>query len=102
DKTKAVIEASSLRLRPILMTSIATLAAAVPPALNFGPGAETRIPMALGILGGVSVSTVLTLLVVPVLYEWLSPERKPLLPDEPDAKSGQKREHIFDDVMVQS
>ncbi len=74
-KREATLNAAAVRLRPILMTSIATMAAAIPPALNFGPGAETRIPMALSILGGVAVSTLLTLIVVPLLYEWLSPER---------------------------
>ena len=50
------------------MTSIATVAGAIPPALALGPGAETRIPMAVGVIGGVVVSTVLTLFVVPCAY----------------------------------
>jgi multidrug efflux pump len=69
---RAAIEASRLRLRPILMTSVATIAAAVPPALALGPGAESRIPMALVIIGGVAVSTFLTLFVVPCAYSLLS------------------------------
>jgi HAE1 family hydrophobic/amphiphilic exporter-1 len=50
------------------MTSFATIAAAVPPALAIGPGAEARIPLAVSIIGGVAVSTVLTLFVVPCVY----------------------------------
>ena len=57
-----------LRLRPILMTTIATMMAAVPPVLGLGPGTETRSPMAAAVLGGLTVSTVLSLLVVPAFY----------------------------------
>jgi hydrophobe/amphiphile efflux-1 (HAE1) family protein len=70
---EALLDACPTRLRPILMTSIATIAAAIPPALAFGPGAETRIPMAIVVIGGVLVSTLLTLFVVPCAYEILSP-----------------------------
>ncbi len=65
---EAVITAAPVRLRPILMTSIATIAAAGPIALGIGAGSETRQPMALAIIGGVFVSTVFTLLVVPCAY----------------------------------
>jgi hydrophobe/amphiphile efflux-1 (HAE1) family protein len=65
----ALLEACPIRLRPILMTSFATIAAALPLALAFGPGAETRVPMALAVIGGVLVSTFLTLFVVPCVYE---------------------------------
>jgi multidrug efflux pump subunit AcrB len=69
----ALLEACPIRLRPILMTSFATIAAAVPPALGLGAGAETRIPMALVVIGGVLFSTFLTLLVVPCAYSLLAP-----------------------------
>lgn len=70
DAVRAALEkACPRRLRPILMTSVSTVAAAVPSALNFGPGAETRIPMALTVIGGVLVSTLLTLYVVPAVYQ---------------------------------
>ena len=68
----ALLDACPVRLRPILMTSIATIAAAVPPALALGPGAETRIPMALAVIGGVLFSTLLTLFIVPCAYSLLS------------------------------
>jgi len=69
----ALLEACPIRLRPILMTSFATIAAAIPPALGYGPGAETRIPMALVVIGGVFLSTLLTLLVVPCAYSLMAP-----------------------------
>jgi hydrophobe/amphiphile efflux-1 (HAE1) family protein len=74
---EALLKACPIRLRPILMTSMATIAAAIPPALAIGPGAETRIPMAITVIGGVAVSTLLTLLVVPCVYSLFSKiERK--------------------------
>jgi multidrug efflux pump len=68
DATEAMLRAGPVRLRPILMTSIATMMAAVPAALALGAGSETRQPMAIAVLGGLSVSTVLSLLVVPAFY----------------------------------
>ncbi|MFL6712245.1 MAG: efflux RND transporter permease subunit, partial [Sulfurifustis sp.] len=65
----ALLEACPIRLRPILMTSVATIAAALPLAFAFGPGAESRVPMAIAVIGGVLVSTLLTLFVVPCVYE---------------------------------
>lgn len=65
---EAMMKAGPIRLRPILMTSAATLMAAVPPALALGPGSETRGPMAIAIIGGLIVSTLLSLLVVPAFY----------------------------------
>ena len=64
----ALLEAGPIRLRPILMTTAATMMAAVPSALGLGAGSETRGPMALAVLGGLAVSTVLSLLVVPAFY----------------------------------
>jgi hydrophobe/amphiphile efflux-1 (HAE1) family protein len=65
---EAMRQAGAVRLRPILMTSAATLMAAVPAALSLGPGAEIRRPMAVSVIGGVAVSTALSLLVVPAFY----------------------------------
>ena len=72
DVREALLQACPVRLRPILMTSIATIAGALPQALAFGPGAETRIPMAIAVIGGVLASTVLTLFVVPCAYSLFS------------------------------
>lgn len=64
----ALKDACPKRLRPILMTTFATVAGAVPLALSLGPGSESLKPMAVAIIGGALVSTVLTLLVVPAIY----------------------------------
>lgn len=72
----ALMEACRIRLRPILMTNLSTLAAALPPALAIGPGSETRVPMAISILGGVSVSVVFTIFVVPCFHLWINPKRR--------------------------
>lgn len=69
---EALMKACPIRLRPIIMTSLSTIAAAIPPALAFGPGAEARIPMAVAVLGGVFFSTFLTLFVVPAAYSLFS------------------------------
>jgi hydrophobe/amphiphile efflux-1 (HAE1) family protein len=71
---EALRTACPIRLRPILMTSFATVAAALPAALAMGPGAELRIPMAVVVIGGVLFSTLLTLFVVPCAYS-LAPGR---------------------------
>ncbi|MGZ3662298.1 MAG: efflux RND transporter permease subunit, partial [Bdellovibrionota bacterium] len=73
----ALIEACPVRLRPIMMTSIAIVAGAIPEAVNFGAGAETRIPMAVSLIGGVTVSTFLTLYVVPCVYSLFSVLERP-------------------------
>jgi multidrug efflux pump subunit AcrB len=64
----AMLEAGPIRLRPILMTTAATMMAAVPSALGLGAGAETRGPMAIAVLGGLTLSTLLSLFVVPSFY----------------------------------
>lgn len=61
-------KAGPIRLRPILMTAIATLMAAIPPALGIGSGSEIRTPMAIAVIGGLVLSTVLSLVVVPSFY----------------------------------
>jgi HAE1 family hydrophobic/amphiphilic exporter-1 len=68
----SLLTACPIRLRPILMTSVATIAGAIPAALAFGPGAESRNPMAIAVIGGVIFSTILTLYVVPCFYSVMS------------------------------
>jgi HAE1 family hydrophobic/amphiphilic exporter-1 len=65
---EAILTACPVRLRPILMTSLACIASAVPLALGYGPGAETRAPLARSIIGGMFLSTLVTLIIVPVFY----------------------------------
>ncbi len=73
---EALLDACPVRLRPILMTSLATIASAIPPALAYGPGAETMRPMAVVVIGGVFFSTLLTLFVVPCAYSLAAPLEK--------------------------
>lgn len=68
DRTEAVLAAGPIRLRPILMTALATVFGMLPLALELGPGAEMRSPMARAVIGGMISSTLLTLVVVPVVY----------------------------------
>ena len=72
DLHAALLEACPLRLRPILMTSLAIVAGAVPAALSLGPGAELRAPMSAVVIGGTLVSTLMTLFVVPCAYSLLA------------------------------
>lgn len=65
---EAVMEASKARLRPILMTAMTTILGLLPMALAFGEGSELRSPLAISVIGGLLVSTFLTLLVVPAIY----------------------------------
>ena len=68
EKTEALLTAGPVRLRPILMTAFSTMAGMLPIALGFGAGAETRAPMGTCVVGGMLTSTLLTLVVVPVMY----------------------------------
>ncbi len=75
-KLKAVVEASSQRLRPILMTSLATSLGALPIALSLGAASTSRIPLGIVIVGGILFSLILTLLVIPAVYTFLSGKHK--------------------------
>jgi multidrug efflux pump len=76
DKISAVKEAASARLRPILMTSLATALGAMPIALALGAGASSRIPLGIVIVGGLLFSLVLTLFVIPAMYCFLAATKK--------------------------
>jgi hydrophobic/amphiphilic exporter-1 (mainly G- bacteria), HAE1 family len=71
DRRKALIDAGELRLRPIVMTTLAMIFGMLPTALALGAGAEFRAPMAHAVIGGLIASTLLTLVVVPVVYTYL-------------------------------
>jgi HAE1 family hydrophobic/amphiphilic exporter-1 len=81
-KIEAILEAGRLRLRPILMTTLTTTLGLLPMAMGFGEGAEIRAPMAITVIGGLLVSTLLTLIVIPVMYT--------ILDRRPDAIQGSK------------
>jgi multidrug efflux pump subunit AcrB len=95
NKNDAIIEAGRMRARPIIMTTIAMAAGMVPVALAIGDGGEFRAPRAIAVIGGLLVSTVLSLLVVPALYSIMETVSRwvgngfrwavrPNLPDEPE------------------
>jgi hydrophobic/amphiphilic exporter-1 (mainly G- bacteria), HAE1 family len=65
---EAILEAGKIRLRPIIMTTVTTVLGLLPLALGFGPGAGLQQPMAIAVIGGISVATVLTLFVLPLIY----------------------------------
>ncbi len=71
DRTEAILQAGPIRLRPIMMTSLAMIFAMLPLAFAIGPGAELRAPMAQAVIGGLTSSTLLTLIIVPVVYTLL-------------------------------
>lgn len=84
-KREALVEGARSRLRPIMMTTLTAVFGFMPLALAFGEGAEVRSPMAITVIGGLLVSTLLTLLVIPVVYDLL--DRKP---DEHYAERGRR------------
>ncbi len=65
---EAILEAGRVRLRPIIMTTVTTVLGLLPMALGWGRGADLRAPLAIAVIGGLSLATVLTLIVVPVVY----------------------------------
>jgi multidrug efflux pump len=69
---EAIVQAATIRLRPILMTSFATIFGVLPIAIGLGAGAESRRPLGLAVVGGLFFSTFLTLVMVPVVYTLLS------------------------------
>lgn len=77
DRIEAIMEAGTARLRPILMTSLTTTLGLLPMAMGFGEGSEVRAPMAITVIGGLLVSTMLTLVVIPVVYSLLDRKRWP-------------------------
>lgn len=71
DLAKSVVDGALIRLRPVLMTALVASLGFVPMALNTGTGAEVQRPLATVVIGGIISSTLLTLLVLPVLYHWV-------------------------------
>jgi len=90
---EAVIEGSLTRLRPVLMTALVASFGFVPMAIATGTGAEVQRPLATVVIGGILSSTLLTLIVLPVLYAWLEREGKPA--DKRAERSEPKLEPAF-------
>jgi hydrophobic/amphiphilic exporter-1 (mainly G- bacteria), HAE1 family len=77
ERSAAIVEAGRARLRPILITKLTTILGLLPMALGLGEGAEVRAPMAITVIGGVLLTTFLTLIVIPVVYATLDRKRFP-------------------------
>jgi len=76
-KLEAIKYSAASRFRPILMTSLSTILGVLPLALGFGEGAQSRVAMGIAVVGGLTLSTFLTLYVVPAMYTYISGENKP-------------------------
>jgi HAE1 family hydrophobic/amphiphilic exporter-1 len=94
-RREAIIQAGRVRLRPILMTTFALIAGMVPVALGIGEGADFRAPLGVAVIGGVVTSTLLTLLVIPTVYEiladWRDAAARRLAPHLADARDDEAR-----------
>ncbi|MDG6347923.1 efflux RND transporter permease subunit [Luteimonas sp. 8-5] len=91
-KREALVEGARSRLRPIMMTTLCAMFGFLPLALAFGEGAEVRSPMAITVIGGLLVSTLLTLVVIPVVYD--------LLDRRPDADYVERGRRAIDDAEL--
>jgi len=92
NKTEAVIQAAQGRLRPILMTTLATVLGALPIALALGAAATSRIPLGMVVVGGLMFSLILTLFVIPAIYSYLSGQKRGL----PETLKIETEEHEAD------
>jgi HAE1 family hydrophobic/amphiphilic exporter-1 len=81
-KQEALVQAGVNRMRPILMTTLTTVLGLLPMAIGLGEGAELRAPLAITVIGGLTVATALTLLVIPVVYSVLDRKGVAVEPEE--------------------
>ncbi len=98
-KLQAVLEASAQRLRPILMTSLATSLGALPIAISFGAAATSRIPLGIVVVGGIMFSLILTLFVIPAVYTFMSGKHKKGANNEYDVAI--KEQQLEDEKMLE-
>jgi multidrug efflux pump len=88
DKQHAVVEAATLRLRPILMTVAAMIAGAIPLLFATGGGAEARFSMGLVVVSGLGFGSLVSLFVIPAFYQWFGKDLSPALPETKEAGAG--------------
>ena len=81
NKHEAIVQAGKDRFRPVLMTTATTVLGLLPMAIGFGSGASLRQPLAIAVIGGITVATALTLILVPILYKVLSGKKEPVAAD---------------------
>jgi multidrug efflux pump subunit AcrB len=79
NRTEAIIMSGEARMRPILMTTVAMIAGMLPIAFGIGAGSEARAPMAIAVTGGLVTSTLLTLIIVPVVFTYMDDFQKYLV-----------------------
>ncbi len=96
----AVVEAGVSRLRPILMTSVSTVAGMTPIALELGAAGEVRSPMAIAVIGGFTTSTLLTLVVVPVLFTYVNSFNRWLQSLRPQTKKTAQSLTVVENAIV--
>jgi multidrug efflux pump len=81
-KLEAIKYSAAARFRPILMTSLSTILGVLPLALGLGEGAQSRVAMGVAVVGGLTLSTFLTLFVVPAIYLFISSETKKIVDEK--------------------
>ncbi len=82
ERKQAILQAGQQRIRPIIMTSLTTILALLPLTIGFGESASLRSPMALAVVGGLVTSTLLTLVVIPCVYDVLDGVRSWFVKDQ--------------------
>ena len=82
-KFDAALESAQIRLRPILMTSLAAVLGLLPMAIGLGRGSEANVPLARAVVGGLTVSTIFVVVLVPVLYTLLKRDKPVAEPPSP-------------------
>lgn len=82
EKREAIVEAACARIRPVLMTALTTILGLLPLAAGFGNGAEMVQPVAIVCIGGMLYATLMTLIVIPVIYDIIGPKRMRVISDE--------------------
>ena len=96
----AILEAGRVRLRPIIMNTVTAVVGLMPMALGIGPGADLRAPLAIVVIGGLTVATLLTLVVVPVLFS-VTEDLRVALGGESDAVRSRKMSPVAGDAKVE-